>query len=356
MKRIPTWLIVIVIIAALIASKFIFFPRKDDKIGAKPAVGGAAPLTVSYHVAAPRPLSNTVFAAGRIGALKQVDLVPEASGRVTAIHFKEGETVREGSLLIKLNDADLQAQLLKVRTQIRLSEQKLKRVQRLLEVEGVSREEFEMQENELAALKADENFILAQIGKTSMVAPFTGRVGLKSISEGSFVDPSTPVVSLVQVKPLYIEFSVPEKYHSLFKEGLNVIFSPEHTQGGATYTAAIYAIEPRVDEATKTIRARALYDGSQTFYPGSFVRVHINLGDVADALLVPTQCVIPTINGQKVFVVRGGQAAEVPVKIGMRTDKAIEITEGIKASDTLVASGLLGVKEGSKLKLINRVD
>jgi membrane fusion protein, multidrug efflux system len=356
MKRIPGWLLIIVVIGLLIASKFLFFPKDSGKIGPKPKGGAPAEMPVNYFVARTSTFSNNLFAAGRIGALNQVDLVPETAGRVTAIYFKEGETVKQGSALLKINDADLQAQLAKVRTQLRLSDQKLKRVQKLLDVEGVSREEFEMQENELAALKADENYLLAQIAKTTLTAPFTGMIGLRNVSEGAFVNASTPVVSLVQMKPVYVEFSVPEKYHLHFREGLRVQFGVGQEDSASLHTARIYAIEPRVDEATKTIRARALYEGPFTFYPGSFVRVNVELGQVPDAILLPSQCVIPTAGGQKVIVSRRGEAAEVKVTIGMRTDRAIEITSGVSAGDTIVASGLLGVKPGAKLKLTNQVN
>ena len=313
-------------------------------------------MRVSYHIADDTTFSNMISAAGQVGAFNKVDLVPEAAGRVVSINFREGETVKQGSVLVKLNDADLQAQLVKTRTQLRLSEQKLSRLKRLLEVEGVSREEFEMQENEVAALKADESYLLAQIGKTSIVAPFTGVVGLRNISEGAFVNSSTPVVSLVQMKPVYIEFSVPEKYHALFREGLTISFVAGNESTPATYTAAIYAIEPRVDEATKTIRARARYEGDKTFYPGSFVNVQVKLGSVDNAIMIPTQCVIPTIDGQKVYVVENATSKEVMIGIGVRTDKHIQVTQGLKVGDTVVASGLLGIKPGMKLQMANRIN
>lgn len=355
-KRFPVWLTVLLVLVALIGSKFVFFPKNEEKAGARGKAAAGSAMPVSYHVTSSTRFSNKITAAGQVGAFNQVDLVPEAPGRVVSINFREGETVREGSVLLKLNDADLQAQLAKTRTQLRLSEQKMQRLKRLLEIDGVSREEFEMQENEFAALKADENYILAQIGKTSIVAPFTGVVGLRNVSEGSYVSSSTPVVSLVQMKPVYIEFSVPEKYHGQISEGLKVNFSADQSGSAQTYSAVVYAIEPRVDEATKTIRARARYEGDKPFYPGSFVNVQVNLGEVPDAIMVPTQCVIPTIDGQKVFAVRNGTATEVKVEIGVRTDRTIQVTAGLEAGDTVVASGLLGVKPGTKVQLNNKVD
>ena len=210
MKKIPNWVYIVLFIGLLIASKYVFFSRKEEKAGSKPKT--SLPVAVNYFVAQSGELGNQVFATGKVGAMNQVELLPEMGGKVASIHFKEGETFEKGSLLVKLNDADLQAQLLKIKNQIKLSDQKLTRLKKLLDVKGVSQEEYDTEDNTLAGLKADEAYFLAQIAKTSINAPFTGQVGLKNISEGSYVNTNTPIVSLVQMKPLYVEFTLPEKY------------------------------------------------------------------------------------------------------------------------------------------------
>jgi membrane fusion protein (multidrug efflux system) len=351
MKKIPNWLIVLVILGLLIGSKFLFFNKKEDPAAAAKGKGNA-PVAVNYYVLQPDTFNNDVFATGKIGAFNQIEILPEVSGKVTSIQFKEGETVNKGSLMVKLNDADLQAQLLKAKTQMELSELKLGRLQKLIAINGISQEELDAQQNELSGFKADQAYITAQIAKTNIVAPFTGVVGLKNISEGSFVSSLTPIATLVQIKPLYVEFSVPEKYSALFAKGIDVKFSNDNNVTDKAEKAKIYAIEPMVDENTKTIRARAMYDGSHAFYPGSFVKVYAELGQVKNALLVPTQCVIPTLKGQKVFVVKNNTATEVPVTIGVRTDTRIQILDGLQPGDTIVTTGLLSVKKDAKLKLL----
>jgi membrane fusion protein (multidrug efflux system) len=355
MKRIPTWIIITVVIALVVASKFIFFtPKEDAAAAAKGKPKG--PIAVNYYVVKPVVFNNDVFATGKIGALNQIDIIPEVGGKVVAVYFKEGETVNKGSVLVRLNDADLQAQLMKSKTQISLSEQKLERLNKLIAINGISKEELDIQANELSSLKADQAYIMAQLAKTNIVAPFTGVVGLKNISEGSYVNTGSPIVSLVQVKPLYVEFSVPEKYSALFNKGIDVKFSSENTTSTEQYKATIYAIEPRVDEMTKTIKARAAYSGDQHFYPGSFVKVFANLGKTENALMVPTECVIPTLKGQKVFISKNGVAAEVIVTIGVRTDDKIQIVDGLQAGDTVITTGLLSVKKESQLKLLKSVN
>jgi len=349
MKKIPNWIIIVVIIALVIASKFIFFAKKEDSTSS--AKGKSkGPIAVNYFVVKATTFNNDVFSTGKIGALNQIDITPEIAGKVMAIYFKEGETVAKGSVLLKLNDADLQAQLLKSKSQITLSEQKLERLKKLIEIKGISQEEFDMQQNELNSLKADQVYILAQLSKTAIIAPFTGVIGLKNISEGSFVNSNSSIASLVQVKPLYVEFSVPEKYNSLFKKGIKINFSGENNK--ELLQATIYAIEPVVDELTKTIKARAKYEGAQHFYPGSYVKVFANLGETENALMVPTQCVISTLKGQKVFISKNGIATEAPITIGVRTDDLIQIVDGLQAGDTVITTGLLSIKKESELKLL----
>ncbi|MBA2612462.1 MAG: efflux RND transporter periplasmic adaptor subunit [Bacteroidetes bacterium] len=352
MKKIPNWIIVVVVIALLIASKFVFFSKKEDKQAAGAKNKNSLPVAVNYYVVQSTDLNNNLFTTGKIGALNQIEIMPEVSGKVTAIYFKEGETVTKGSALIKLNDADLQAQLLKSKTQSKLSEQKLDRLKKLMAVNGISQEELEIQENELNSYKADQAYIAAQLAKTSISAPFTGVVGLKNISEGSFVSSTTPIASLVQLNPLYVEFSVPEKYNALFKKYVTINFSSDSDDAAKTYSASIYAIEPKVDETTKTIKARAMYSGNKSFYPGSFVKVYVNLDETKNTLMVPTQAVIPTLKGQKVILNKNGVATETMITIGVRTDEKIQVLEGLSVGDTVITTGLLSIRKDSKLKLL----
>ncbi len=355
MKKIPNWIIVLVIIGLIVASKFLFFSKKVDKAAANKGKT-AGPMAVNYYVVKLDTFNNDVFATGKIGALNEVQILPEVNGKVMAIYFKEGETVNKGTVLVKLNDADLQAQLLKTKTQIKLSEQKLERLKKLIAINGISQEELDAQENELNSLKADMAFTSAQIAKTTITAPFSGVVGLKNISEGAYVSAATPIVSLVQLKPVFVEFSVPEKYSALFKKGITINFASDNSNGEKSHQASIYAIEPKVDEATKTIKARAMYTGNENFYPGSFVKVFANLGQTQSVLMVPTQCVIPTLKGQKIFISKNGIATEVMVTIGVRTDTKIQILEGVNNGDTVITTGLLSVKKDAKLKLLKAVN
>jgi membrane fusion protein (multidrug efflux system) len=353
MKKIPNWIIITLVIAVLIGAKFMFFAKNDGAPGSGPKGKPSAPIAVNYFVANSYTFSNNVYTTGKIGAMNEVEVKPEAAGKIITIYFKEGETVNKGEIIAKMNDAELQAQLSKNKIQLKLAEEKLERLNKLIAINGVSKEEFSIQENEVASIKADASYINAQMQKTVINAPFTGVIGLKNISEGAYVSPQESIASLVQLKPLFIEFSVPEKYSSSIKKGMNIKFSPGNSST-KTFTANVYAIEPKIDETTKTLRARALYEGNETLYPGSFVKVFADLGSEGKSIMVPTQCVIPILKGQKVFVSRNGMAEEVKVLSGIRTEDKIQILEGLSEGDTVLTTGLMNVKKGSKLKLLRQ--
>lgn len=351
MKKIPGWIIIVLVFGILIAAKLLFFNKKEENAG--PAKGkNSGPIAVNYYVTKAEEFTNKVYTTGKIGALNEISIQPEVAGKVVAIYFKEGQAVSKGAALLKINDADLQAQLLKNQTQLKLSEEKAARLKKLLAINGVSQEETDAQENEVAGLKADQAYIQAALAKTNITAPFSGVVGLKNISEGAYVSPGMVVASLVQVKPVFIEFSLPERYASVLKEGMDIQFAYDNSSLDKQFNARVYALEPKIDETTKTLRGRAMYTGNETFYPGGFVKVYADLGKAEKSLMVPSQSVIPILKGQKVFVSRSGVAQEVKVITGIRTDDKIQIAQGLQEGDTVLTTGLLAVKKDSKLKLL----
>lgn len=351
MKKIPGWIWVIVIFVALIASKYIFFAKKEEKAAQKGKPN--MPVTANYFVVKPFDFKNKVYSSGKIGALNEIELKPEVSGKLTAIYFKEGEHVNKGTVLVKINDADIQAQLMKNKVQLKLAEEKTARLNKLLLVNGVSQEEFDIQTNEVNSLKADQALLQAQLAKTTIIAPFDGIIGLKNVSEGAFITTGTTIASLVQLKPVYVEFSVPERYSSIIKNNMVVKFESDQKTSNNVHEATIYAIEPKVDDMTKTVRSRAMYNGNETLYPGSFVKVFVELNTIEQTLMVPTNGIIPVLKGQKVIVCKNGLAEERKVITGIRTEDKIQVLEGLMEGDTVLTTGLLAAKPGTKLILLN---
>ena len=348
LKKLPGWLIAAIIIAILIGAKFIFFAKKEEKKGG-PSQKNNAPVVVAYTIAESNSFREKIYSSGRIGAFNEIQVKPEISGRLVTLHVKEGQEVKKGTLLAKLNDADIQAQLLKNKVQQKQCSQQLERLRKLLQLSGVSQEEFEQKENELDMLKAEQAFFEAQLQKTMITAPFSGRVGLKQVSEGEMVTANQMLFSLVQHHPVFIDFYVPEKYAGKIADGTNIEFSTE----GSTkpLKAKVYASDARMDETTQSLRIRAEYNGNEALLPGSFVKVFTNFTSDEPVVMIPTRCIVPVLKGQKVFKAQNGKALEVMIKTGFRTDDAIQITEGVQPGDTVITTGLMMIKDGADIKL-----
>ena len=328
-----------------VALLIIFKPKPKDT---KPAAGGGRPggggaVAVQAIVASQQRLTNDVYSTGTVQANEEVNLRPEITGRVVSIHFKEGSKVSKGALLIKLNDTDLRAQLQKLQSTKALNESNEFRSKKLLEIEGISKQEYEQVQNQLSGVNADIDLVRAQLAKTEIRAPFSGVIGIRNVSEGSIVSPSDVIVSVQQIDPVKIDFSIPEKYINAVKTGDAISFTIEGTD--TSFTATVNAIEPKIDPATRRVIIRAVCKNSNgKIFPGAFARVRLSLGEIENAILVPTQSVVPTQKGQNVYVVRGGKATPQPVETGIRNDTAVQILSGLSPNDTVITTGLMQLR------------
>ena len=320
--------------------------KKDQNTGNK---GKKLQVPVKALIIQPSKLNYSVHATGTLLAYEEVELRSEISGRVTNILFEEGQAVKKGTLLIKMQDADLKAQLKKVQLQIELAASDESRNKILLEQKGISQQDYDVALNKLNSLKADADYIQAQINKTSITAPFSGSVGLRYISEGSFVSASTLLASVQQTDPLKIEFSVPERYASHIKNGLKVNFT---TNEEKTYLATVYASDQKIDLNTRSLKVRARCSNPKNeLVPGSFVKIDVNMNQINDALIVPAEAVIPVLAGQTVYTLNNGKAKVAKVITGIRTDSEVQILSGLNIGDTIITTGIMMLRDGASVKL-----
>lgn len=345
--RSRTWLLIFIVAGALFLVKWIFLPSPSPP-SAGPSSKGA-PVPAAYTVVSPVDFEEQLQSTGTLMANEEVVLKTETAGRITALLFREGAMVNKGDLMVRINDADLQAQLKKVRSGLRLAESRLERNRNLLDMQGISREEFDALVNEAEALKAEEEVVLAQLAKTEIRAPFTGVVGLRQVSEGAMVNSQQDITTLQQLQPLKLEFSVPENYQSRIHTGDPLTFtvagSPE------IHEASVYAINPYISKNTRSLHIRAVSPNNKgRLLPGSFARVSLRLRK-QETLMVPTESIVPVLKGQQVFVVRSGKADTVSVATGVRNDTAIQILSGLNPGDTVLCSGLMQMKAGSDIVL-----
>jgi membrane fusion protein (multidrug efflux system) len=279
-----------------------------------------------------------------------VDLSFEASGKIVTISFSEGTRVKKGQLLAKINDRPLQAQLLKLQAQKKLSEEKEFRQRQLLDRDAISRESYDQVATELQALEADIMLVQARIAETELRAPFDGIVGLRMVSEGAFATTQTKIVRLVKTSPLKIEFSVSEKYASEINPGYPITFTVDGID--RIFSAKVYAIDPKVNTDTRMVAVRALYANlNEELKPGRFVSVKAQLSEIDNAISIPTESVIPEMEGEKVFVYRGGKAEQRQISIGLRTESHVQVRQGLEYGDTLLTTAILQLRQGLPVQL-----
>lgn len=334
----------------LIIAYFIISPKLKGKGDMKLMPSKAkGPLLVNAVILKEDSLKSNLKAIGSLLAFEEVELSTETSGRVEQILFQEGSFVKKGQLLLKIYNADLQAQLLKAQSRFNLTQDMEKRAETLLKKDGISQAEYDAAKNENTAAKAEVMILEDQIRKTQIFAPFDGTIGLRSISEGALVNSATKIASLQNVSKLKIEFSVPEKYASSVKIGNTITYKIDGNS--KTFSAKVYAIEPKVNPSTRNITLRAISENNDLLIPGVFASIEINLATIPNAITVPTEAVVPQMKGQILFVVKGDSAVAAPISVGTRNDKTIQILSGVQAGDTVITSGILQLRPGAKVKL-----
>ncbi len=317
-------------------------------------LGGPGAMTSSVKVPGmvlkPQEFNDVLSLSGSLEANEQIEIRSEISGIVENIYFNEGSKVSEGQVLLKVNDIELKAQLSKVKTAQKLASENERRAKLLLEKQAISQEEYDIASADFQSATAEAELIEAQLSKATVRAPFPGIIGLRSISKGTYVTPTTPIAKLVNTSQVKITFSIPEKYASQMKVGTLLTFTTADSD--TVHSAKIYAIEPEVEVETRTLKMRAIAENSDgNLYPGTFANVILPLETVADALLVPTESLIPVQNGKKIFISVDGKAKEVSVEIGARTGSMVRILSGLKVGDTVLTYGVMALKDGTPVQV-----
>ena len=329
---------------------FIFYRISENSTRTKPADTKKGPTVVYGKVLETQEFTDNLTLSGTLEANEQIEVRSEVSGVVEQINFEEGSFVTKGQSLVKVNDIELRAQLRQVQTAQSLSSENARRAKLLLEKEAISQEEFEIANADYKSAQAEVQLIQAQIFKTTIRAPFSGKIGLRSISKGSYISPTTMIAKLVNTAQLKITFSIPEKYAQTIKVNQQLTFTTSGSKN--VYNAKIYAIEPEIEIESRTLKIRAIIENKDgKLIPGTFANVSLPLAKLENALLVPTEALIPIQNGKKIFVSVNGEAKEIIVETGARTDKDILITSGLKAGDTILTSGVMTLKNGSPVKV-----
>ena len=312
---------------------------------AKAAGGGGlarAALAVDLVVVKPESFAETIPVIGSIEANESVILKSEVSGKITGIFFKEGEHVEKGTLLIKVYDDDLQAQLSKAQANLKLTEDVEERQRQLLDKEAISRQEYDVAFANLQAAQADVALLQAQISKTEIKAPFDGTVGFRKVSPGEYITPGIDIASLVNDNPAKIQFTVPEKYSQMLGRNTVITYRMEGQHGERK--ATVYAVAPTIDPNTRTLQLKALAPNPNgALIPGAFAKIDVMMQTKRNVILIPAQSILSETAGQKVYLYRGGKVKPVMVETGTRTNDRVEITKGIAQGDSVIITGIMQI-------------
>ncbi len=341
LKTILFLIITIVIIGLILYPKL----KPEEKGPQLPASQERSLVPVEAKIINPKRIENVIKVTGAIIANESVSLKTEISGKIEKIYFQEGQRVKKGSILLNINDDEIVAQLERLKYTQQLNEDMEYRMRQLLEKEAISREEYDIALTTLNTTLSDIKEREARIAKHKLYAPFDGIIGLRQVSEGSYITPSDLVANIYNINPIKIEFSVPGKYSPLVNKGDSINFKVESSQNA--FTGIIYAVEPRIDPRTRTLQIRAICDNDEeVLIPGQFANIDYILNVLTDALMVPSESVIPELNSHKIYTYKNGMVNQEIVNIGIRTENDVQITSGIMPGDTVITTGILQVRQG----------
>ncbi len=345
-KRVWITVGAVIVLAALALPKVGFLRGTSNSNKNNATVGASRDqrMSVRMQVIQSEKMGDKVLTVGSILSNEEIEVRSEISGKVEKIYFKEGARIKKGDPLLKINDAEPQAQLVRAQYRQALAEQEAERKRQLFERKLTSQEEYDVAVNELNIVKADIQIIQAQIGKTEIRAPFDGTIGLRYVSEGSYISPTTRITTLQDYSSVKVDFTVPEKYASLIRKGDKISFSVEGV--ARKFAGTVYAVEAKIDPTTRTLHIRALSPNPNgVLIPGAFANVEVVLKE-KETLTVPSYALIPELKGQRVFLYKNSKAESQSVEIGSRSDEFVEVTQGVQAGDTLITSGILQLRPG----------
>ena len=327
---------------------FVSCKKGDDAFAARQRQAG--PVVADGFIIRPQSISEKIEVPGSLMPSEQTQIKSEVTGRIVQLNINEGSVVQKGALLVKLFDGDLQTQLKKLEVQLQIAQKTEERQGELLKINGISQQDYDLVVLNVQTLNVDIEATKIAIAKTEIRAPYSGEVGLRNVSLGTYISPSDVITTLRQVDNLKLEFSVPEKYAKEIRKGAKVSFKVDN--GSQTHEAVVSATENSVEQTTRTLRVRALVKNNHPeLVPGVFAKVNLQLGKNDDALLVPTQSVIPNARNKQVILLRKDSAVFTVVETGVRDSVFVQITSGLKSGDTVITSGLMVIRPNAKVKL-----
>lgn len=323
--------------------------KEKEKKNPPPAAAQATPVDAT--IIKPAALKEELEITGSIAANQQVDIVSELTRKIVRVNVKEGSLVQQGQLLFELDNADLVAQLEKLKQQEKLAILNEERLRDLVSHEAVVQQDYDQAFTNLKVLQAQVAELQVTISKTRIKAPFSGQVGIVRAYTGAVVSVNTILTNLEDYSKVKIDFQVPEKYAQVIVPGSEQKFTV--ASDSKQYNATVIAREARLDQNTRTLLVRAVSaNPGHILLPGQSARLHLALHSSADALMVSSQALIPSSQGYSVYTVKDNRVQLSPVETGQRGPNTVEILHGLQNGDTVVTSNLLRLVPGAAVQFV----
>lgn len=319
-----------------------------DEHASSPAPTG---IPVDALVIKSGKITDELDVTGTLIANQRVDIVSELTRRLVHVNVKEGSHVKQGTLLFKLDDADLLAQLERFQQQAKLAKLNEQRLKDLLAHDAIAQQDYDEASTNLKVLQAQILELEVMISKTRIVAPFDGQIGMINIHQGAIVSVNTPLTNIEDNNTIKVEFSVPEKYTNVIQLGSKQTFTISSDE--KLHSATVVAKGASLSENTRTLLIRATTPNSDgRLLPGQSARINLALSSSEDALTVPSQSLIPSSRGYSVLVARDGKVVPTAVEIGQRGSGLVEISKGLSKGDTLITSNLMRLTPGAAVYFV----
>jgi len=328
------------------------FSNKAEPVAGKAASAAPADnkaptdvVATDVFVVKRETITDELQTTGTIAANQEVDLVSEVSRKLVRVYAREGSFVNQGTLLYKLDDADLLAKKRRLALQEKLAKLDEKRFRELLATEAVNQQEYDKVLTNLNVLQAEMSMIDVDLAKTEIRAPFAGKLGLKRVDVGAYVTPSTVLSSFDDVSRVNVNFTIPEKYASDVRPGQVIHFTTENSN--QSFVGKVTATEPKMESNTRSLEVKAVSENKGgKLVPGSSAKIAFALHVAQDGILIPTEALIPTAKGYSLFRLKAGKAERRDVKTGSRTKGTVQILEGLAIGDTVLTTNLLRLDSG----------
>lgn len=313
------------------------------------------PESISSAIAREEHWQETLEAIGSISAVQGVTVTPEVAGTISEIAFESGAAVKKGDLLVRLDTSSEEAQLRALEAQANLAKINAERVRHLRTDNTVSQSELDTAEATLKQMEANADAIRAAIEKKTIRAPFAGKLGIRQVNLGEYLDTGKPIVSLQALSPVYADFSLPQQNLSQLKTGMRVVVSMD-TYPGRSFEGALTAINPDLDPITRSVRLQAtLENTNQLLRPGMYARVEVQLPIEKNVLIIPATAVLSNPYGDSVYLIEnstnaatgGSVVRQQFIRTGQARGDFVAVESGLEPGVKVVASGLFKLRNGT---------